>query len=179
MPELFTQAATGFEDLLGGGFLQSLYGWARIIFIILDILLLGVFAVGFRQAWKYRPDLDLRPPTSPKVGKTLQSDIYLERWRSILNKTAGGSADAMRIAVIEADALTDNFLREIGLAGEHMADRLTAMDPNEVKNLNRLWQAHRTRNDLVHTPGFYLSPEDARRVLDSFHDFLQEMGAFG
>jgi len=63
----------------------------------------------------------------------------------------------------------------MGLAGEHMADRLGQIKEAEVRTLDRLWRAHRVRNDLVHSPGFSLSLFDAKRVIDDYEAFLKEV----
>lgn len=34
---------------------------------------------------------------------------------------------------------------------------------------------HRMRNDLVHTPGFVLSLEDAKMALEGYEAFLKEL----
>ena len=64
----------------------------------------------------------------------------------------------------------------MNLPGEHMADRLERLASRYLKSINKLWQAHRIRNDLVHTPGFVLNPVDAKGVLENYQDFLKEIG---
>jgi hypothetical protein len=61
------------------------------------------------------------------------------------------------------------------IPGEHLADRLSNLDQDDIKSMNRVWRAHRLRNDLVHTPGFAVSPSDAQQAMDDYEAFLKEM----
>jgi hypothetical protein len=154
--------------------LRTLYYIAVVIFVVLDIMLFVGFVYAFRKSWA------LRPPTNPfrrhaKKIFTLEDELFLERWMEITKKVASGVPDSIRLALIDADKLTDDVLKQFGLEGEHMADRLEQIHPDELRSLERLWRAHRIRNELVHTPGFYLSPEAARNTLDDFEAFLKEV----
>jgi glucuronate isomerase len=79
--------------------------------------------------------------------------------------------------VLEADALVDFFLKDVGYEGDHMADRLGKIRSEEVKTLEQVWKAHRVRNDIAHTPGYRLSEHQAQETLNAFRAFLIEMGA--
>ena len=79
--------------------------------------------------------------------------------------------------MIEADALVDACLKQAGYQGEHMSDRLSQIDPQEIGSLQMLWRAHKLRNDIVHTPGFIISTDDARIALKSFEVFMTDLGA--
>jgi hypothetical protein len=164
------------EDIPGLGFLADAYQLAKALFILADVLLIVVFIYALIKGWKFRPRLEMAR-VAARARPTLRSEIFKERWERILRSTAGNSPDSLRIAVIEADSLVDDFLKQTGAEGEHMADRLSALNPEEVTTLTRLWRAHRARNDLVHTPGFYLSPEEAAQYLKDYEAFLREMGA--
>ena len=83
----------------------------------------------------------------------------------------------MKLAIIDADGLVDDVLKQMGLPGEHFADRLARLTPEELKTFDKVWTAHRVRNDLVHTPGFALGLDEARRVMKSYEAFLIEIKA--
>ncbi|MDP3975076.1 MAG: hypothetical protein Q8P88_02220, partial [Candidatus Jorgensenbacteria bacterium] len=81
------------------------------------------------------------------------------------------------LAIIEADKLVDDALKTSGLQGEHMADRLEKLRVEDYPTLDRLWRAHRVRNELVHTPDFGINEGDAKDVLRVYEKFLKELGA--
>jgi hypothetical protein len=58
-----------------------------------------------------------------------------------------------------------------------MADRLEQLNRADLPSLDDLWRAHRIRNDLVHTVGFTLTPNETREILGVYEKFLLELGA--
>lgn len=158
------------------------YTFAMWVFIVVDILLLIGFVYSLMRAAHYHPNYT-------KAGHhgegahggahghvpSLRDIALRERWRAIEKKVAVGTPESARLAIIEADALVDTALRGMQIQGEHLADRLTALDDGTIKSMSRIWRAHRLRNDLVHTPGFAVSPADAQRTMDDYEAFLKEI----
>ena len=159
-------------------FWQEVYAIARVIFLVLDAALVTVFVYAVAKGWEYRPKFSLTPPSKRKT-LTLRSAMFTEKWTRIKEKFALGTSEAVRIAIIEADAFIDEMLKQSGLEGEHMADRLSQLRPEEMKTLDRVWRAHRVRNDLVHTPAFSLSAAEAEQAMGDYEAFLKEMGVLG
>lgn len=153
-----------------------LLGYLAPIFIILDIiLLLGVIYAGL-HAIPLRQRFSLFEKLPKKVG--LQKDPkILSHWQKILERAQSGTIESLRYAIIEADALVDSMLKRAGYEGDHMADRLSQILPEEVKSLEALWRAHRLRNDIVHTPGFIVNVDQAKWALKAFEDFMKELNA--
>ena len=152
----------------------------RIFFIVLDILLAVGFIYALVRAWHYHPNFgghghDGKTGEHAKRVPTMRDIVLRERWRSIEAKFALGTPESTRLAIIEADALVDTALKGMQIPGEHLADRLANIDQSDVKSMNRIWRAHRLRNDLVHTPGFAVSSPDAQRTMDDYEAFLKEM----
>lgn len=165
------QSFQDFFDSLGGVFLGI-----KIVFIFLDIALAVFLAYALSGLFKYRPAF-VRNPKKHKRKRTLRSAVIGERWREIMKRFEGGTLDSMKFAIIDADGLVDDILKQLGLPGEHFADRLARLTPDELKSFPRIWRAHRVRNDLVHTPGFTLVPEEAKEVMDDYRAFLTELEA--
>ncbi len=157
------------------GIWQTLLSVFRAIFIFLDAVLLGIFLYSLKQVWAFRPKFRAERKAKKKTV-TLRTALVLEGWRKVREKASVGSPESLRLAVIEADTIVDGVLKEIGISGEHMADRLAKVNPDTLKSLERVWRAHRLRNDLAHTPGFSLSAEDAREAIEDYEAFLKEIG---
>ncbi len=169
------------EAMPGFGLVAGAWVFLKALFIFLDLALLGLFLFSVRQGWKFRPHLEVSEngkPANGKLAPILRKDVVRTRWRAVTDKAGAGSLDALRIALIEADTLTDDVLKWINSPGEHMADRLGAFDAEEVKSLEGAWRAHRLRNDLVHTPGFTATPEEIQKAMEAYEKFLAEIGAF-
>jgi hypothetical protein len=153
---------------------QEVFFGARWVFIILDVILLVVFVFVFIKALEYRPHFTLR--VKKKKRSPLRDPKLLERWENIIKKAASNSPQSLTLAIIEADSFIDDVLKKMNLPGEHMADRLDRLGRRPLKTVDRLWRAHRVRNELVHTPGFTISPADAKKVMGDYENFLKEIG---
>lgn len=160
---------------LEGPTISVVFKMVRGFFIALNLLFLFGFLYALRQAWNIKPKYHVKGKPKGRSLAALRSKVFQDRWGSVLRRFSANVPDTMRLAIIEADTLVDSVLKDIGLEGEHMADRLAKLNPTTLKGLNGLWRAHRLRNDLVHTPGFALSPKDAREAIKYYEDFLREI----
>ncbi len=148
----------------------------KILFIGFDVLCLGATIYAIIAVRPFLPKFNTRKRPVEETP-ALRDNVVRERWQTIARKFSSGTPDAAREAVVEADALVDAVLKNnLELPGEHLADRLASLESEDVATLNRVWRAHRMRNDLVHTPGFTLSVEEAQNALDDYEAFLKEMG---
>ncbi|MBS3903072.1 MAG: hypothetical protein KGZ30_01715 [Anaplasmataceae bacterium] len=148
----------------------------RFIFILIDLgLFIGVIYV-LRNLWQLRPPLYLNLEPGRRVY-TLGQAVVVERWERVMKKFATGTREGIALAIIEADKVVDDVLKSLGLEGEHMADRLGQLSPDELRSFDRVWRAHRLRNEVVHSPDYYLTTAEAERALDDFENFLKEVQA--
>lgn len=158
-----------------------LYSAFRAIVILLDITLLFLGLYAATQVFSYRPKFvhDPRKPSKKKaVPRATRFPTLVEHWKKIQQKLAAESADLARLAVIEADGLTDSVLKKLKYEGETFADRLIKISADDVPAVDGVWAAHRVRNDLVHTPGFKITPERARELVDNYEAFLKALKVF-
>lgn len=101
-----------------------------------------------------------------------------DRWATIQAMAAGGG-NGLRTAVSEADKLVDHVLRQQGLSGETMGERLKAARTrfSDRQVYDGLWRAHKLRNALAHEVGFDLVPSQAQEALSDFERALRTLGA--
>lgn len=176
---LFQDPNTLFRGLHlpNGGPLMTLFLIVKVIFIILDALLMFGFVRALIGLISFRPKFNTPTGKEEKKTLTLRTEFFRERWQGIIKRIEGETPESLRIAIIEADELVDAALKDAGIKGEHMADRLATLDFEEVKSLEHVWSAHRLRNDIAHTPGFAMSREDAISALKGYEEFLKEIEA--
>jgi hypothetical protein len=151
----------------------------RAVFIVLDVLLLFLAIFAAVELLSYRPHFSHDPMKAAERRKRhakTAGPTPKTVWKAIRDKAEAGTREAMRIAVIEADTFVDSILKKQGYVGETFADRLTQFNPRETVTLDRAWDAHRLRNDIVHTHGFEVTPDAVRIALDNFEAFLYEVG---
>lgn len=153
----------------------------RPMFIIADAILALAFVFAFIKSSEYIPPFSIFQKYNPTMhGDHLKVQIkdqtIFEQWNQIKTKAATGTAESMRLAFIEADSLVDVFLRKKGLLGETMGERLNQVSMLDAPNLQAVWNAHRLRNEVVHSPGFSLSIDEAKIGLEAFEEFLTDLG---
>ena len=75
-------------------------------------------------------------------------------WEKVQELLKLGGPSQLRQALITADKLLDNALKEVA-AGESMGERLkNARDIFDRYQYQTIWEAHKLRNNLVHEVGF-------------------------
>jgi len=112
----------------------------------------------------------------------LQSDISKkqaqESWQRIEEQFYRGGESDLKVAILEADKLLNDALREAGIMGIQLGDRLKRTNTGQVPNLNELWQAHKLRNQIAHEPNFKLKRDLAERALNIYKEALKNLGIF-
>ena len=170
--ETLEHLAQGVLDAPGARFL---YG-VRWLFIFLDIAIVVAFIIVFVKALEHRPKFSYLHKKKVKESP-FDAKIFTKRWVKVMQQASSAPPQSYVLAIIEADKLVDDALQLMGLQGEHMADRLQKLRAEDYPTLDRLWRAHRVRNELVHTPDFGIGEGDAEDVLKVYEKFLKELGA--
>lgn len=87
----------------------------------------------------------------------------------------GGQAE-WKQALIQADMLIDGILKEAGVAGQTMGERLKNSATHMSKTVyNQLWQAHKKRNELVHESGSFVAEWERDQYLAAFRKAVSEL----
>lgn len=106
----------------------------------------------------------------------LSVEKYRMRWLAIENQLSRDQPSSFHLCVLNADKLLDQALKERGVKGETMGERMkTAKDT--WSNANAVWTAHKLRNQIAHEPEVQVSYDDARRALAAFKQALKDVGA--
>lgn len=100
------------------------------------------------------------------------------RWHYILTLVESSNESDWRVAVIEADTMLVELLKEKGFAGESAAELLEAARSSGYHSMQNAWDAHVVRNQIAHAGSeFSLTQIEARRVIKMFQNFFEELGA--
>jgi len=99
-------------------------------------------------------------------------------WKKVQTHFFSGNENDLKVAVMEADKLLDEGLRDAGIIGRDLGERLRRVKESDIPNLNEVWQAHKLRNQIAHEPGFKLKRDLAERALNIFEKALAQLGAF-
>ena len=108
-------------------------------------------------------------------GKTLDQQKYRSRWLAI-TQNAGSTSETWQFAIMSADKLLDSALRERGIVGETLGERLKNAKPY-LSNIDSVWRAHKLRNRIAHDDGVKVSQRQASDALKIFKRALTDLGA--
>jgi len=151
--------------------------YIRIVFIILSVLMImATVILLFWSSWSKRfivEDLIESIAARPYGAKEA-----LKQWARIKNRIENGRPDDQKLALIEADALLDETLKNMGYQGESIADRLKQINSTILPNLNDVLEARKIRNNIVYDPDYQLTPDLAKQTSDIYQKALQDLEAF-
>jgi len=106
----------------------------------------------------------------------LNVEKYRRKWLEIEQLLKKDDQRSCQFAIIEADKLLDIAMKEKGIRGDTMGDRLKAAKDN-WSDRNSVWTAHKLRNQIVHEADVNVGYDNARRAVASFKKALKDMGA--
>ncbi|NTW61478.1 hypothetical protein HGB24_02190 [Candidatus Saccharibacteria bacterium] len=87
-----------------------------------------------------------------------------------------GEKSSYHLTIINADKLVDQALRESGIKGQTMGERLRNSG-ERFCDLNGIWGAHKLRNRIAHEPDATISYDEARWALSKYRKALKDLGA--
>lgn len=114
--------------------------------------------------------------TIQKPSKRLNVEQYRIKYLVIENQLKRDEVSSYHLSVLNADKLVDQALRENGIRGETMGERLKN-SANRFSDINGLWSAHKLRNHIAHEPDAAVTFDEARYALAGFKKALKELGA--
>jgi hypothetical protein len=128
-----------------------------ILFLVLIVLAGLVLLVGLGRFTRRRSGLD--------------ATYYRDKWDKIEQVQKIGEA-GWQVAIIQADKLLDQALKQRGFAGETMGDRLKSSHAGD-----KVWAAHKIRNRIAHEADVKLNPVMVGQALRGFKQGLKNVGA--
>lgn len=109
-------------------------------------------------------------------GGVLNREQYQAAWLKIENSIQRSNINSYRLAIFDADSLLDKALKESGVTGETMGERLKNANAN-FSNINQVWTAHKLRNHLAHNADARVNEIALRHAVAIFKKSLRELGA--
>ncbi len=97
-------------------------------------------------------------------------------WNDIERHFFSGDENELKIAVIKADTLLDEALRESGIRGKDLGERLKRISAAEMPNIDNIWDAHKLRNKIAHEINFTMKRDLAERALTVYEEALEQLG---
>ena len=114
--------------------------------------------------------------TNQKTSKRLNVEHYRVKCLAIEQQLKRDEVSSYHLSVLNADKLVDQAMRESGMKGENMGERLKN-SPNKFSDINGLWTAHKLRNRIAHESDVYVTYDEAHSALVNFRKALKDLGA--
>ncbi|HLP86794.1 MAG TPA: hypothetical protein VK153_02895 [Candidatus Paceibacterota bacterium] len=117
-----------------------------------------------------------------EIHKALLKEKERERnanpkWHYILTLVESPNESDWRVAIIEADSMMEDVLKEQGLSGETVSELLEGARGSGYRSVQDAWDAHLVRNLIAHDGSdFPLSQIEARKTIKLFQNFFEELG---
>jgi hypothetical protein len=111
-----------------------------------------------------------------KSGKNLDVNKYRSQWLKIERQLLRDQESSYHLAILNADKLLDQALRQRGFKGQTMGERMKSAKDTWT-NTNTIWTAHKIRNEIAHEADVTVRYEDARRALAAYKQGLKDVGA--
>ena len=111
-----------------------------------------------------------------KGPKHLNVEQYRVKYLAIENQLKRDEPSSYHLSVLNADKLVDQALRERGVRGKTMGDRMKS-SVALFSDRNGIWTAHKLRNQIAHEPDVTVTYEEARYALACFRKALKDLGA--
>lgn len=160
-----------------GGFLAALWSaytflayLISLIFIVLYVYATirkehyeGLIAEQLREAEQIWADTH-----GTKVGASRLDDVRAH--------SASDNPNDWKLAIIEADIILDQTLKERGYAGNTLGERLRSITPSQLGSIDDAWDAHRVRNRIAHEGADFvltkrIAQDTIARYMNVFRDF--------
>lgn len=82
-----------------------------------------------------------------------------------------------KLAIIEADIILDQTLKDRGYAGSSLGERLRSITPSQLSSIDDAWDAHRVRNKIAHEGAdFVLTKRIAEETIARYMNVFREFG---
>ena len=140
------------------------------IFFIIHIAYL-LFKIG-----EVKGNLSLYAEAMGRKKVQVQKEIFTAGWSAIIQRMNTMREAEYKMAIIEADKLFDELLKNMGYKGKDMGERLQQITPEHLSNISAIWKSHKVRNFISHDTQYHLTFSEAQWVIKNYEDAFIEMG---
>lgn len=176
--QTFTSKITGLTSILFSSHTWYVVG---IVSSLMSIFFIGVIifsVVRMREIQLHEKD-EIAHEIALALARDAENDKHQNpRWVYVLSLIEGSSESDWRVAIMEADSMLDDIMKEKGFGGDSLGERLTSVRVSGgFVNIENAWEAHTLRNKIAHEgANFPLSQMEARRAIRLYELCFEEFG---
>lgn len=175
------------SDVNVGGFfsLDSILGFLNNIWLIYTALAY-LFCIFMLVLYVYASTRKHQLEILMADTQERKERIYEEHFKSgpknsriqdIVTHIGSDSPNDWKLAIIEADIILDEILKDAGYLGASLGERLKSINPSQLESLDDAWQAHKVRNLVAHGGAdFILTRRLAEDTIKQYRRVFYEFG---
>lgn len=119
-------------------------------------------------AWKIREVRDAWSQTPLRKGK------ILTKWQDVQKRMATNDESEWKLAIIEADSILDEVIKQLGYRGNTMGERMKNIKPGQFPHLDDAWRVHKVRNFIAHDASYKLQHATAQHAMEIYRKIFSE-----
>lgn len=154
------------------------YLWPIILVLSAIISILAVCGIIYNYKKLLKINLEEQKIYNPKiVGVSAEEPVILTnpKWERVQKHLESDNSSEWRLAIIEADVMLDELLRTQGYQGDSIGEMLKGVERSDMTTLDAAWEAHKVRNEVVHSGAEYLlNDREAKRVIALYESVFRE-----
>lgn len=97
------------------------------------------------------------------------------QWLEIENLLEEPYQSSWKLSVIKADALIENFLKQLGFSGKTFSELLESLKLKGYQNLQLLQGIHQVCEEILNNKEYNLSQKEAKNIVEIYKRFWNEL----
>lgn len=178
---IFSKIVFFFEKIIGSLSNSGIWSTVGLVSGVLAVFSIAVIIYSLVRIYELQVDEE------EEINKKIEEALFRQkqkekdmnpRWHYVLTLVESINDSDWRVAIMEADSMMEEILKEKGLMGGSVGELLEEAKANGYRNIQDAWDAHLVRNQIAHQGSdFPLTQVESRRVIKLFENFFQELGA--
>lgn len=178
---LFREIGAFLAGTEGGGivgFLETTWSIYTIVAYLASLFFLYVFIYASMRLSALRAAVQASVEAERQAYLSLYgTNIKQSQWHDLQVYLDSINPNDWKLAIIEADILLDDTLRQMGFTGASLGERLKNISPHSLRTIEEAWTAHKVRNQVAHGGAdFVLTHKLARDTISHYRKVFEELG---
>lgn len=159
-------------------FLKSLWTVYAILAYLLCIFMLGLYVFASIRRNLYVGLLTQGLRDQEQMYEELYGEgVKNSRLKDVFTHTESDNPNDWKLAIIEADIILDEILKQKGYVGNSLGERLRNIQPQQLNSLDDAWEAHKVRNRIAHDGAdFVLTKRMVHETISRYQRVFSEFG---
>jgi hypothetical protein len=98
-----------------------------------------------------------------------------KQWQAIEELLLENYSSSWKLAVVKADALIENLLKQLGFKGNNLEELINSLKLRGYQNLNLLEGAHAVSKEILANRDYSINQKEAQSIVEIYKKFWQEI----